>query len=182
MSRKVRLALICEDSAQETFVRRFLNRAGWSTRDMRVQKAPPGKGAGEQFVRERFPIELSAYRSKRYQDGQALVVIIDGDNIGRLERCRQIEEACCKAGVDPRQMEERVAIFVPTWNVETWFAYLDGETVDEGRSDYSRLPRPRDCQRHVKELNDMCCRGALRAPAPPALEAGCAEYKQRLAT
>ena len=71
-------------------------------------------------------------------------------------------------------------MFIPTWNIETWFAYLDGGAVDEARSDYPRLPRERDCQRHVTVLADMCRAGALRQPCPPSLDRTCDEYRVRL--
>ena len=55
MSRSVQLVLLCEDSQHETFVRRFLDRAGWSTR-LRW-KAPKGQGsAGRSSFEAAFPL------------------------------------------------------------------------------------------------------------------------------
>jgi hypothetical protein len=65
MSRGVQWVLLCEDRQQEVFVRRFFKKAGWSTQRLRVEFAPPGRGSAVQFVRERFPKELSAYRGNR---------------------------------------------------------------------------------------------------------------------
>jgi len=179
MSRRVQLVLLCEDNQHEAFARRFLNAMGWETRAMRVEKAPGGRGAGEQFVRERFSLELKAQRSRPVS--QALVVLIDGDHHGVAARLHQLDQACRDAGVAERTDEERVAIIVPTWNIETWLAYLDGEQVREDRSEYPRLPRERDCQGHVEALVRMCKVGQLREPAPPSLEAACGEYHKRLA-
>ncbi|MHC5057499.1 MAG: hypothetical protein ACYTKD_22725 [Planctomycetota bacterium] len=180
MSRNVQLVLVCEDQQHEVFVRRFLRRAGWDNRRLRVERVPPPRGSAESFVRERFPVELSAYRSRRNQVGQALIVMVDGDRQGVKARLGQFADACRSKGMQPRQGDERVAAFVPTWNIETWLAYLDGETVDEHRKDYPHLARRRDCQRHVDRLHEMCNRDAL-APSPPAsLEAACEEYRQRL--
>lgn len=179
MSRNVQLVLICEGQQDEVFARRFLHRAGWDKRRLRVERLPDG-GAGEQFVRERFPIELSAYRSKRHQVQQALLVLLDGDNQGVAARLRQLAAACESKGIQPRQDGERVAFFVPTWNIETWFAYLDGETVDQNRKNYPSLVPRRDCQRHVDRLRQMCEQGALRQPSPSSLDAACEEYRQRL--
>ena len=83
MSRQVQLVLLCEDQQHEVFVRRFLAAAGWSTRRLRIQMAPPGKGSAEQFVREQFPKELQAYRSNRIRLSLGLIVIRDGDNSGQ---------------------------------------------------------------------------------------------------
>lgn len=180
MSRSVQLILVCEDSQHETFARRFLEKAGWSTRRLRVVKAPRGGGSAVQFIREHFPIELSAYRSNRNRVAQGLVVILDGDNQGVAHRLNELDTVCQAQGLKSREKDEHVAIIVPTWNIETWLAYLDGATVDQGKSDYPRLDRPRDCQQHVNQLYAMCQQGALRQPAPASLEAACEEFQTRM--
>lgn len=176
--RRVQLVLVCEDSQHEAFARRFLARKGWDPRSIRVEKLPGPRGSGEQFVRERFPTELSAIRSGHVD--RALIVMIDGDQHGPARRLSQLDSACHAAGVDSRGPGDLVAVLVPTWRIETWFAYLDGHAVDEQRNDYRRLPRQRDCQRHVDALVDMCKAGDLRTPAPPSLEAGCREFNALL--
>jgi hypothetical protein len=178
VSRRVQLVLLCEDRQQEVFARRFLNAIGWETRSMRVEKAPAGRGAGEQFVRERFPRELKAHRSRPVS--QALVVMMDGDAEGPTARLNQLGKACREAGIAERARDEPVAIFIPTWNIETWLAYLDGEIVEEGKPDYPRLASERECQRHVDMLVHMCRADKLREPSPPSLDVACREYRLRL--
>lgn len=178
MSRRVQLVLLCEDRQHEAFVRRFLNAMGWETRAMRVEKAPGGRGAGEQFVRQRFARELRAHRSRPVT--QALVVIMDGDAEGVAARHQQLARACRDAEMAVPTGQERVAVFVPTWSIETWLAYLEGELVDEGEPGYPRLPQERECQRHVHLLAQMCRAGKLREPAPASLETACVEYRSRL--
>ena len=173
----MQIVLLCEDTQHEVFVRRFLNRMGWSTRRLRVERAPRGRGSAEQFVGARFPSELAEHR-RRVHVTQALVVIIDGDNRGVAERRTELDEACRENEVQARLAGERVLVLVPTWNVETWIAYLDGQTVDEMRPDYPRLQQPRRCQQHVDALAAMCRGDGLRAPSPPSLEAACAEYQR----
>jgi len=180
MSRNVQLVILCEDTQHEAFVRRFLRKKGWSTRRLRVEKAPGGHGSGEQFVRERFPRELQEFRKKRHI-AQALIVMIDGDASGVHARLEALMNACSAHGVDTRQDDESVAVFVPTWCIETWFAYLDGETVGETRNNYPRLGRERECQHHVDILAGMCAAGQLREPAPPSLQAACYEFNERIA-
>jgi hypothetical protein len=180
MSRGVQWVLLCEDRQHETFVRRFLEKAGWSTRRLRVEIAPRGRGSAVQFVREPFPIELSASRLNRNRVAQGLLVILDGDNQGVAGRLNELANLCQAQGMAPRENAENVAILVPTWNIETWLAYLDGTDVDEGKSDYPRLGRPRDCQQHVDRMYDMCQKKALRQPAPASLQAACEEYRTRM--
>jgi hypothetical protein len=179
VSRQVQLVLLCEDNQHEAFARRFLSAMGWETRAMRVEKAPEGRGAGEQFVRQRFPLELKAHRSRPVT--QALVVLIDGDAAGTERRLQRLGQACRDTGITERADGERVGIFIPTWNIETWLTYLDGEPVEEDRRDYPRLARERDCQRHVDALAQMCRRGELREPAPLSLQVACEECQTRLA-
>ena len=179
MSRKVQLVLLCEDSQHEAFARRFLRKMGWATRQLRIEKAPGGRGSGEQFVRERFPLELFEHRRRPVE--QALVVLLDGDATGTAGRLNTLNAACIERGMDVRRRAERVAVFVPTWRIETWFAYLDGTDVDEDSRNYPKLERERRCQRHVDALSRMCVAGQLRQPAPPSLKAACIEYNERLA-
>lgn len=176
VKRNVQIVLLCEDTQHETFARRFLKETGWSTRRLRVEKAPGGRGSAEQFVRVRFPKELAAYRRQQGAVAQALIVILDGDRKGARRRQADLDEVCRANQVDVRRRDERVLVLVPTWNIETWIAYLDGQTVDEAEPNYPRLPRPRECQPRVETLAAMCQDRVLRAPAPPSLESACTEY------
>jgi hypothetical protein len=179
MSRNVNTIIVCEDSQHEAFARRFLERIGIDLRVQRVEKSPKGRGSGEQFVRERFATELAYYRSRQHRVEQALIVIIDADTRGFRETIARVEETAQANGQRLRGPGERVAVFVAARNIETWLAYLDGETVDE-TSNYPRLARPRDCGNHVDRLYDMCQQGELREPAPTSLQAACVEYRTRI--
>lgn len=171
--RRVRKVLLCEDSQHEAFVRRFLKKRGLDTRDLYVQKCPGG--SAEQFVRERYPVELKALRTRHANS--ALIVVIDGDGEGVQRRRDQLADACRDADINDRTVAEPVVVIVPTWNIETWLAYADGESVDETRGDYPRLPRVGACQRHVEALAAMCERGHLRTPAPASLQDACEKYR-----
>ena len=92
----------------------------------------------------------------------------------------QQHEAFGRRLLEERTDEDDVAVFIPTWNIETWLAYLDGEDVDEERGNYPRLRRPRDCAEHVRRLAELCRRRALRQPAPWSLVTACREYDGRL--
>lgn len=179
MSRNVSIVILCEDRQHEAFARRFLKQAGRGYRVQRVEVSPRGRGSGEQFVRERFAKELAFYRARQHRVGQALVVVIDADDRTVAERVEQLDAAAANGGQQPRQSNERVAVFVPRRTIETWIAYLDGQSVNENAT-YRRLPRERDCQQHVERLYRMCQEGDLRAPVPPSLVAACSEYRARL--
>ena len=179
MSRNVQVVILCEDRQHEAFARRFLARTGRSKRPPRVEISPKGRGSAEQFVRRQYAKELADYRARKHRVSQALVVVVDADKWDVAARIDQVESTCTEAGDKGRQRDERVAILVPARNIETWFAYLDGQTVNED-DEYPRLKRQRDCQRHVERLFEMCQGQALRQPSPPSLDAACEEYQLRL--
>lgn len=99
--------------------------------------------------------------------------MIDGDNRGVGARLNEIDTACRNSSVPGRAHNERVAVFIPTWNIQTWLAYLDGDEVDEGRPNYPRLARERECQPHVPL-------GTFENRRPRKLTAACHEYRTRL--
>ena len=166
--------LLCEDSQHEAFVRRFLKRRRLVTGHWRVEKCPGG--SAEQFVRERYPVELKALRRRHAKT--VLIVVIDGDSDGVQTRRASLAGACRAANIEDRTAAEPVVVIVPTWNVETWLAYLAGASVDETRGDYPRLDKEGDCQPHVEALAAMCEQGHLRTPAPTSLQDACGEYER----
>ena len=178
--RSVECVLVCEDRQHEAFARRFLREMKLVThhRRIRVKRPSLGRGSAERFVRETYVTELEAGR--RGHVDRTLIVLIDGDDVGVGGRLRQLDAACAEEGVPARTEEDRVAAFVPTWNIETWLTYLGGREVDEGLRNYPRLERPRECGTHVRELAEMCRRGTLREPAPASLVSACEEYDGRL--
>jgi len=180
MSRKVQIILLCEDSQHEAFSRRFLEKAGWNSRKIRVIKAPKGKGSGARYVELNYLLELQIYRVNRNRVNCMLVVVLDGDNIGIDRRIENLHNLCLAENLEPRHDDEQVALIIPTWNIETWLEYLDGNNVYESKKDYPRLERARECQSHVNQLYEMCKAGTLRQPAPPSLEKACHEYRTRI--
>lgn len=181
MKRQAQLILLCEDTQQEAFLRRFFTSMGWNGRRLRVNRSPLGKGSAAQFVREEFPKELDAYRKNRNRVGCELVAMLDGDASGVNARLTELDEACSQSSVPLRDKADRVAVLVPTWNIEAWLAYLSGNTVDESTKNYPRLQRPRDCRLHVDSLVGMCREGRLREPSPSSLQSACQEYRTRIA-
>jgi len=135
-----------------------------------------GRGSAEQFVRDRFPRELTESRS-RGGERVFLVVMVDGDAGGVRARKASLWKACTEQGVPPPRDSDNVLVCVPTWNIETWLAYLAGDPVNESRKDYPRLTRPSDCVPMVKDLADMCRRLTLREPVPASLENACTDYR-----
>lgn len=126
---KIRAVILCEDREQEHFARKLCEALGH--RPVRVEVAPKGRGSGEQWVRTRYPGEVRKHRGCG-DERVGLVVMTDGDRYGVAQRKRDFAEALSEAGYDERRDDERIAICVPTWSIETWFAWLCGlADVDE---------------------------------------------------
>ena len=164
-----KITVLCEDKQQEAFIRRFFKK-----RNRKIYVVPRSKtseGSGEQSVRNKYPDQLDAIRKR----GGILVVMIDGDGHRIDQRQKHLDEACKQKGISPRKSSDKVVVFVPMRNIETWLAYLDGEHVD-ATVVYPKLKRQRECRRHVDMLDRMCAAGKLQPPAPASLEAACREY------
>lgn len=171
----VRIVLLCEDKQTDSFVRRFLKNRNFTHRDIKTLPLPHGSQSGEQWVRQRYPAELKAIRGRQQT---YLLVVIDADNLTVEDRRAQLEEQCRQEEVPPRTAGDPVLVFVPRRNIETWFAYLEGLSVDEQQI-YPKLKRESDCARHASELFRMChIAQRLRNPVPPSLEEACEEYRK----
>jgi len=127
-----RVRIVCEDRVTERFLIKVCQRQKISV--LHVEIAPSGKGAGSAWVRRRYPEFVKLHRSKNYQKNLCLLVAIDGDNQGVSVRKLELAQELSRAGAEARKPDELIAVFVPTWSIETWLASLvDGSTHDEGR-------------------------------------------------
>lgn len=172
----IQVVILCEDQQQESFIRRFLMLRNCTMRELYIRKSPLGRGSAEQFVREEFPRELTAYRSQSRRRATCLIVCTDADSLSVEERMKSFTKTCMDAGVPFRRTGEHVCFLVPKRNIETWLAYLRGERIDE-QTAYSKYRCPSDCQRDVERLDEMCRQQELRPGAPPSLSHACAEFE-----
>lgn len=68
------------------------------------------------------------------------MLLIDGDGCGVQQRLRQLEEDCRLKKEQTSSPADKAAKFMPTWNIETWLACLDGQEAEVRRLDYPRMP------------------------------------------
>lgn len=171
---RVQVVLLCEDEQLACFGRRFLKELGYRAYQLREEKPTPGKGSAEQWVRNRLPTELKAMRDA---NSSALIVLTDADTMTVQERSETLRRKCAEENVEWRHQNEAVLIIIPKRNIETWFAYLRGEEVDESLT-YRKYPAESDCRGDVRALATMCESGTLRAPAPDSLIRACNEWQR----
>ncbi len=130
-SEQRRVRILCEDRRTERFIRRICERYQVRVEDVVI--APSGKGAASAWVRRNYAKYVRKRRAKNFQPNLGLLVVIDGDNLGVAARLQELDAELDSARVERRQPTESIAVFVPTWSVETWLAHLSGlEGIDEG--------------------------------------------------
>lgn len=151
---------------------------GWTKRDIRVPAYPRGKGSAEQWVRAAYIRELATYH-KKFRS-YAFIAITDGDKLGVENRQKQIEQACKAANIKPRSDDDAVAIVVPTWSIETWIKYLDGEEINEQQKTVKKKKNESECYPAVERLLSICKTDGLPENAPNSLKAACAEFRTRI--
>ncbi len=178
MPRYTQIVILCEDRQQEVFARHFLVSCGVNRHRIRAEVAPVGLGSGERYVRKRYPPEVQAYRSRCRHLNIALAVLIDADMNDVEERLRQLTSELTEKSLAERQSDERIAIFVPRRNIETWIHYLRGETVNEVEV-YPKLERESICKPLVAELAKNR-HDPLPDSAPDSLKIACDELSRIL--
>lgn len=180
MSRQVELVILCEDQQQAVFARHYFIERGFHPRKIRVRISPRGEGSGEQYVREQYPQEMRAYRRRSAYLSTILVVVIDADTVSVQARLQQLDQALTATSQEKRQASERVAVFVPKRNIETWIHFVRGTAVDE-ETVYAKLTYPGECKHDVIKLARDICPAGLPPDAPPSLQTACEELQRILA-
>lgn len=172
MSKYTQVVILCEDLQQEVFTRTFLVQCGIP--GPRIRTVPlPKEGAGESFVRRQYPQEVSAYRQRMHKMNLGLAVMIDADNHLVEEHFVELDQALREAGLLARQPNEKIGIFIPRRNIETWIHYLMGQAVNEEDA-YPYLKQESDCKPVVQALARNR-REPLPEIAPPSLKTACQE-------
>jgi hypothetical protein len=180
MGRGVQAVIVCEDTQHEVFVRAFLRRRGFTPRDLRFEKSPPGKGDAKQFVRERFVVEVKALRAYA-GERRMLLAMTDADDVSTAERRDTLIQACIGASSNPPAAEDPIYVFIPKWEIETWLKFLRDGGADESVDDLPKLPDLSETYVLVNRLVDeMCDRQNMPQEAPSSLKLACEEYKRMM--
>ncbi len=135
MASRFRGVLLCEDIEHERFFRRLLERKWFRRTQLKAQRIPNAHGAGDAFVLSRYAGEVQLARSKRTEN-YALIVVLDGDQFMLTKRIQQLDEQLVAAGLDKRNSSDKILVFVPTRNIETWELWLCGHYDLDEQADY----------------------------------------------
>lgn len=148
--RGVRFTVLVEDRALERLVRECLYALGVHTREIRIVAYPAGRGSAKQWIDREYPVQIHAYRRWSSQN-IALVVGTDADEQTVQERVQRLAGVLKEAGHEARAPEERIAHWVPRWNIETWLLFLNGSEVDE-EANHKGQAREVDVKAAAKEF------------------------------
>ncbi|MDA8377187.1 MAG: hypothetical protein M0Z50_09035 [Planctomycetia bacterium] len=173
----MRITMLCEDTQHAAFARYFLELQGIHRREIRAKICPPGSQAASQWVVDTYLKELAEYRRRSNYQQLALAVMIDADNNSVAQRQAWLEQACDTAQISGRQGDEAVLYIVPQRNIETWFAYLRGDQINE-HDCYPRYKFESDCRKDAGKLYQICRAGNLPPHFPESLRIACVEYQR----
>ena len=177
MSNNIQVVRLCEDNQHFHFARKYLEHMGVNRRKIHSKTAPLGQGSGAQYVIDNYANELQVHRSKNYQKNIALVVLLDEDTLGVKNRLDALENAVKNANLQPRQKDEKVALFVPVRNIETWLYYAETQQPVDDKEDYKKHISITPGEAAKKLAEDICPNG-LPNNAPSSLHDACLELKR----
>ncbi len=175
---RTKFTILGEGLGDYYFAKAFLESAfGKNKVECYRSQTIPGAGSGEQQVRRIFPRELSARRRRPRDERHWLVVITDGDLSTPDQRRNQLEQQAAAIGLERTDPEEKVAVFVPCRNIESWFQWLEtAEQVDETKDYKSRFSSAKPVK-YGRQLKDKCLRVAME-DFPPSLQDACEQWKR----
>jgi len=178
MNNKLQVIVLCEDDQHFHFARKYLELRGINKRKIIGKIAPPGQGCGAQYVIEHYAAEVQAHRSKNYLS-IALVVFLDDDTQTLQRRLDELNEQLIKNQQLPRQDNEKIALFIPARNIQTWFHYLAGNQNIEEKKDYKcNYLRGSYPTKSAQKLYNEICPVGLPSNAPSSLQHACKELQR----
>jgi len=166
-----RITILCEDRVHLHFLRSFFKTHGIANRKIRHLPTPQGRGSGKQSVFKQFPKAVKEIR-KQHREKVALVVMLDADK--KEDDIEKLE-----ASLDQRRSKaEKIVIFIPARNIESWFHWLDmSEEIDETK-DYKNQYKKAKPSIHAKKLAEEVCPSDLPIKAPQSLIQACNEFQR----
>ncbi|MBD2579987.1 hypothetical protein [Oscillatoria sp. FACHB-1406] len=183
-----KITILCEDIDQERFIRQYLICRGVSKRDISTYpnvKRNKVENNNASILRD-YPKLVNSYRSKKHQD-LAIVVMIDADDTSPEHRLRSLnmalDESEGKLNKELRIPGEKIAIFVPARNIETWFTYINGngdcdETTDYKDSNLSKKSRIESAHQAATKLATEICPKGIDEISLNSLQLACKELQR----
>ena len=185
------VTILCEDIDQERFIREYLICRGLDDRKIKDFGNPKGRTIknNNASIVKHYPELIKSYRSGNYRN-IAVVVMIDADEDSLSDKMRDfniaLDETLGNLNQDPRLPNEKVAIFIPARNIETWFQYIEGysenkecdETTDYKDKTMSIKERIKLAKISARKLATEICPQGVDGIALPSLRYACRELQR----
>lgn len=174
---RIRFIILCEGMRDYYFAKAFLKSAlGKSKVECYRSQTVTGAGSGEQRVREAFSKELAARRRRPRTEHLWLVVVTDGDRFSPDQRRNQLEKEVEDQNLARPGTDEKVVVFVPCRNLESWFKWIETGKIDEATNYKNRFPNARPTQ-YAKQLSNKC-QVLTTDDSPPSLQDACEQWRR----
>lgn len=185
------VTILCEDIDQERFIRKYLICRGLDERKIKDYGNPKGRKIenNNALVVKHYPDIVKSYRRRKHRN-IAVVVMIDADEDSLYDKMRSLnialDETAGTLNKDPRLDNEKVAIFVPARNIETWFYYINSdlssqecdEITDYKDETMSSEERIKLAESSAKRLATEICPHGIDKIALPSLRYACKELQR----
>lgn len=185
------VTILCEDIDQERFIREYLICRGLDDRKIKDFGNPKGRTIknNNALIVKHYPELIKTYRKHNFRN-IAVVVMIDADEDSLYDKMRDLnialDEISGNLNQDPRLPNEKVAIFVPARNIETWFQYIEGysenkecdETTDYKDKTMSIKDRIELAKISARKLATEICPQGVDGIALPSLRYACRELQR----
>ena len=185
------VTILCEDIDQERFIRQYLICRGLEEHKIKDYGNPKGRTVKNNYalIVEHYPDIIKSYRKRKYRN-IAVVVMIDPDEDSLDDRMRSLnialDETEGNLNRDPRLRDEKVAIFVPARNIETWFYYINNnmegqecnEITDYKDKKMSAEERIELAKSAAQKLAKEICPQGVERITLPSLRYACTELQR----
>lgn len=154
LSKDYQYQILCEDVQMRTFIQSVLTHQGINARKIRISNCPDGEGCGEAFVRREFAREYKILKSANYIR-KVLIVCTDADNLSVDERLKVLRNELENNRIKWEGASERIIMWIPKRQIETWIRLLKGEPVDEEMT-FRHTGKPVSCKEEAKIFSMFC--------------------------
>jgi hypothetical protein len=157
MSTNFRVWILCEDRRAERLLRGLCQRFDIEVLDV----FPAPAGCASAWVLAKYPELVRKRRSKNYQQNLGLLVHVDGDDVGVVARKAALDARLAQVSLSKRQIQEPMALMVPTWCIETWLLHIGGYAEPPESAQVKRDPAYIDAVRRLEHNERQALRHAV---------------------
>lgn len=151
LSNDYQYIVLCEDAQMKSFILQFLKAHG--IRDIRFRNYPAGKGCGEFFVKKEYCTEVEYLKRNNFRR-IVLIVCTDADRLSCDDRIKSLENEIHLKG-NWSYKSERIIMWIPKREIETWIHFLRGEKTDE-TVEYRHSGDPVKCKDEAIAMMEYC--------------------------